>query len=226
MTIRTVSASGLFVALGLASAFAPVATASTFRYDNGTTTTASGPPNSFPVNPITGWGNYFDSDVGGTVLHSVSVAFGPSFSVTTPVTISIFADTDGDYNPLNATLLTQVTANPTAVGGSIFTTFNIPNTLVNGGFFVMASAFTVKGVDKPAAADSTARFDRSWYFYNPASSGMNFTNLGANALARRVDQVLPIPGAFMIRAEGTPVVPAPGALGLLGLAGLASRRRR
>lgn len=224
--IRSTTAPGRLAALGLAIALAPAASATIFRYDNGTTTTASGPPNSFPVNPITGWGNYYDSDVGGTILHSVSVAFGPSFSVSTPVTISVFADADGDYNPLNATLLTQVTANPTAVGGSIFTTFSIPDTLVNGGFFVMASAFTVKGVDKPAAADSTARFDRSWYFYNPASVGMNFTNLGANALARRVDQVLPFPGAFMVRAEGTPVVPAPGVLTVLGVSGLVARRRR
>lgn len=215
----------VMTAAGFAAALASGVSATTFSYDNGVTTVAVGPPNSFPVNPITGWGNYFVSDAGGTLITSVSAAFGPSFSVSTPVTISLFSDADGDFNPLNATLLTQVTAFPTQVGGSVFTTFDIPDTVVNGGFFVMASAFTTKGVDKPAAGDTSARKDRSWYFYNPATSGMNFANLGANALAKRVDQVLPLPGAWLVRAEGE-AVPAPGALALIGLGGLAALRRR
>ncbi|MBS0191841.1 MAG: hypothetical protein U0573_12635 [Phycisphaerales bacterium] len=220
MTIRSIALAGV-----AALACAP-ALATTFAYDNGVTTVAVGPPSSFPVNPVTGWGNYFMSDVGGTKITSVSCAFGPSFSVTTPVTIYLFADADNDYNPLNATLLTQVTANPVQVGGSVFTTFDIPDTVVNGGFFVLATAVTVKGVDKPAAGDLTGRTDRSWYFYNPATSGMNVANLGANALAKRVDQVLPLPGAWLLRAEGQAVVPAPGALILAGASGLLGLRRR
>lgn len=216
----------VMTAAGVAAALASGVSATTFSYDNGVTSVAVGPPSSFPVNPITGWGNYFVSDVGGTLITSISAAFGPSFSVSTPVTISLFSDADGDFNPLNATLLTQVTAFPTQVGGSVFTTFDIPDTIVNGGFFVMASAFTTKGVDKPAAGDASARKDRSWYFYNPATSGMNFTNLGANALAKRVDTVLPIPCAWLLRAEGTPVSPAPGAMGVLAIGGLTMARRR
>jgi len=219
MTIRFASAAAL-----AALACVP-ALATTFAYDNGTTTVAVGPPSSFPVNPITGWGNYFMSDVGGTKITSVSCAFGPNFNPTTPVTIYLFADSDNDFNPLNATLLSQVTAVPTQVGGSVFTNFDIPDTIVNGGFFVLATAFTVKGVDKPAAADLTGRVDRSWYFYNPATSGMNVANLGANALAKRVDTVLPLPGAWLLRAEGF-AVPAPGALAMGALAGLVGLRRR
>lgn len=215
----------VFVAAGVAAlACAPVF-GTTFKYDNGTTTVAVGPPSSFPVNPVTGWGNYFMSDVGGTKITSLSAAFGPNFNATTPVTMYLFADTDNDYNPLNATLLAQVTAVPTQVGGSVFTTFDIPDTIVNGGFFVMATAFTVKGVDKPAAADLTGRTDRSWYFYNPASVGMNVANLGANALAQPVTAVLPLPGAWLVRAEGV-AVPTPGVLAMGGLVGLAGLRRR
>ena len=86
MTIRSIALAGV-----AALACAP-ALATTFAYDNGVTTVAVGPPSSFPVNPVTGWGNYFMSDVGGTKITSVSCAFGPSFSVTTPVTIYLFAD--------------------------------------------------------------------------------------------------------------------------------------
>lgn len=219
MMIRFVSVAGV-AALACVPSFA-----TTFAYDNGQTTVAVGPPSSFPVNPVTGWGNYFMSDVGGTKITSVSCAFGPNFNPTTPVTIYLFADPDNDYDPLNAVLLAQVTAVPTQVGGSVFTNFDIPDTVVNGGFFVLATAVTVKGVDKPAAGDLTGRTDRSWYFYNPATSGMNVANLGANALAKRVDQVLPLPGAWLLRAEGE-AVPSPAALSLLGLAGCAAVRRR
>lgn len=220
MLIRFVSISAV-----AALACAPALASTTFSYDNGQTTVAVGPPSSFPVNPITGWGNYFMSHAGGTLITSLSCAFGPNFNPTTPVTLYLFADSDNDYNPLNATLLSQVTAVPTQVGGSVFTTFDIPDTVVNGGFFVLATAFTVKGVDKPAAADLTGRTDRSWYFYNPATSGMNVANLGANALAKRVDTVLPLPGAWLLRAEGQEI-PAPGVLAMGALAGLAGLRRR
>ena len=214
----------LAVALGLA-ALSSAAGATVFSYDNGTTTVAVGPPSSFPVNPITGWGNYYMSDPLGTRITKLSAAFGPNFNPSTPVTMHLFADPDGDFNPLNAVLLTSVTQVPTQVGGSVFTTFDINPTVVTGGFFVMCTAFTVKGVDKPAAGDLSGRKDRSWYFYNPASSGMNLANLGANALAKRVDQVLTLPGAWLVRAEGE-AVPTPGALALLGFGGLAAVRRR
>ncbi|MBY0111601.1 MAG: hypothetical protein K2Y21_02170 [Phycisphaerales bacterium] len=214
-----------FASLATIGITASAVHATTFAYDNGTTTVAVGPPSSFPVNPVTGWGNYYMSDPVGTRITKLFAAFGPNFNPTTPVTMHLFADPDGDFNPLNAVLLTSVTKVPNQVGGSVFTTFDITPTVVNGGFFVMCTAVTVKGVDKPAAGDLTGRKDRSWYFYNPATSGMNLANLGANALAKRVDQVLPLPGAWLVRAEGE-AVPAPGVLGMAGLLGLAALRRR
>ncbi len=220
MTLRST------LALSIAALAAAHASASiTYSYDNGTTTVAVGPPSSFPVNPVTGWGNYYMSEPGGTMITSLSAAFGPNFNPTTPVTMYLFADPDGDYNPLNAVLLTSVTRVPTQVGGSVFTTFDIADTVVNGGFFVMCSAVTVKGVDKPAAGDLSGRVDRSWYFYNPATSGLNTGNLGANALAKRVDQVLPLPGAWLVRAEGY-AIPAPGVASLAALVGVGALRRR
>ncbi len=213
------------VVLGILAMASSGAQATVFSYDNGTTTVAVGPPSSFPVTPVTGWGNYYMSDVGGTRITKLSAAFGPNFNPATPVTMHLFADPDGDFNPLNAVLLTSVTKVPTQVGGSVFTTFDINPTVVNGGFFVMCTAFTVKGVDKPAAGDLSGRIDRSWYFYNPASAGMNLANLGADALAKRVDQVLPLPGAWLVRAEGE-AVPTPGVLGVLGVLAVGCVRRR
>ena len=114
------------------------------------------------------------------------------------------------------------------LGGSTYNDFAIEPTQVSGGFFVLALAFTERGVDRPAAEDTSARADRSWLFYNPATQGLNLDNLGANALARRADDgILPFPGAWMIRATGTPVpTPAAATLLLAGAAGTLARRRR
>lgn len=215
------------LAAAIAIPLSPAAADVLYSYDGGTTTTAVGPPSSFPVNPQTGWGNYFVAEPGGEVIHTISVAFGPNFAAGREVTVWLFDDPDDDFDPRNAVPLASVTLVPETLGGSTFNDFPITPTQVSGGFFVAALAFTERGVDRPAAMDSGARADRSWLFYNPATEGINVENLGANALARRVDDgVVPFPGAWMIRASGS-AVPAPGAAALAAAAaGLALRRRR
>jgi MYXO-CTERM domain-containing protein len=222
MTPRTPSLLALIAALPAPLAAADV----TYSYDSGTTTTAVGPPGSFPVDPQTAWGNYFTAEPGGEVITTISVAFGPTFAAGREVTVWLFEDPDDDFDPRNAVPLTSTTLVPEVLGGSTFNHFPIAPTQISGGFFALALAFTERGVDRPAALDSTARDDRSWLFYNPATQGINVDNLGANALARRVDDgILPFPGAWMIRATGTPV-PTPAATALLGVAGAALLRRR
>lgn len=211
-----------------AAATAPAALGDVqYLYDGGTTSTAVGPPGSFPVNPQTAWGNYYTAQPGGEVITTISVAFGPTFASGREVTVWLFEDPDDDFDPRNAVPLATATLVPHTLGGSVFNNFAIEPTLVSGGFFVAAVAFTERGVDRPAAMDTGARADRSWLFYNPATEGINVDNLGANALARRADDgVVPLPGAWLVRATGVPVpAPATAAVAALGL-GLSSRRRR
>lgn len=219
------------VAIIVAAAGIPAATALgdvEYRYDGGTMSTAVGPPGSFPVNPETGWGNYFVAEPGGEMITTISVAFGPTFAEGREVTVWLFDDPDDDFDPRNAVPLASATMVPHTLGGSTFNDFAIEPTAVSGGFFVAVLAFTERGVDRPAAADSDARADRSWLFYNPATEGINVDNLGANALARRVDDgIVPFPGAWLIRATGVPVPGPSGVAALtLGLGALARRRRR
>lgn len=214
------------VALLAAAAAGPAIADVQYAYDTGVTSTAVGPPGSFPVDPQTAWGNYYFTEPGGEVITSISVAFGPNFAEGREVTVWLFNDPDDDADPRNAIPLASATRVPEALGGSIFTEFSITPTEVSGGFFVAAVALTNRGVDRPAASDSNGRADRSWLFYNPATEGINVDNLGGNALARRLDDgIVPFPGAWLVRATGT-AVPAPGALALLGLGGVVAARRR
>ncbi|MBX3357677.1 MAG: hypothetical protein KF745_04535 [Phycisphaeraceae bacterium] len=196
-----------------------------YSYDDGTMDSAVGPPSSFPVNPQTGWGNYFVAEPGAEWITSISVAFGPTFAAGREVTVWLFNDPDNDFDPRNAVPLVSTTMVPGTLGGSVFNTFPITPTQVSGGFFVAALAFTERGVDRPAAEDTSARSDRSWLIYNPASVGINVGNLGANAYIARTDSALPFPGAWMIRANGS-AVPGPGTALIAALGGLAAVRRK
>lgn len=196
-----------------------------YKWDDGTMDTAVGPPGSFPVDPQTMWGNYFEAQAGGELITSISVAFGPTFAEGREVTVWLFDDPDDDFDPRNAVPLASATLVPGTIGGSVFNEFAIDPTVVSGGFFVAATAYTQRGVDRPAAQDTSARSDRSWLIYNPATVGINVDDLGSNAYMARADSALPLPGAWMIRATGTPV-PAPAGLAVLAAAGLVARRRR
>lgn len=196
-----------------------------YAYDDGTMDTAVGPPSSFPENPQTGWGNYFEAQPGGEWIHTISVAFGPTFATGREVTVWLFDDPDNDFNPRNAVPLATATMVPETIGGSVYNDFAITPTQVQGGFFVMAMTFTERGVDRPAAEDTSARADRSWLVYNPARLGINVDDLGSNAYIARADSALPFDGAWMIRASGSPV-PAPATMGLAAAAGMLALRRR
>lgn len=196
-----------------------------YRWDNGVMGTAVGPPGSFPQNPQTGWGNYFTAEPGGEWITSISVAFGPTFAAGREVTVWLFDDPDDDFNPANAVPLATTTLVPHTLGGAVFNTFPIQPTMVTGGFFVAAMAFTERGVDRPAAVDTSARADRSWLIYNPATVGINTDSLGSNALLSRADSVLPLPGAWLVRANGS-AIPAPGSAPLVAVAAVMWTRRR
>lgn len=192
---------GLAMAAALASA--AVGGGVQYAHDNGTVGTNVGPPGSFPVDPETMWGNYFTVQQGGEVITSISAAFGPTFPSDREVTVALFDDPDDDGDPRNAVLMATATGLPQQLGGGVFTEFAIEPTQVSGGFFVAVVAFTEKGVDRPAAMDSSGVLQHSWLFYNPASIGINLDDPGANAMAEPITNVSGFfTGAWMVRAAG------------------------
>lgn len=100
-------------AILFAFSFAPTVNAQVeYQYDEGTMDTAVGPPGSFPSNPETGWGNYFEAQARGEVITNLSIAFGPTWPTRGPVTVWLFDDSDDDFDPGNATPLTSTTLTP------------------------------------------------------------------------------------------------------------------
>ena len=100
---------------------------------------------------------------------------------------------------------------------------------VSGGFFVAIEHVAELNTATnrfPAAArfDSDASGANSWFFYDSPGE-MPYDDLASAGFFSRMDNtsVVPIPGAFAIRAVA---VPTPGGVALLALGGLAGVRRR
>lgn len=172
--------------------------------DDGNGDTNQGPPSTF--DPDTLWGNYFEAQVGGEVITSVSVAFGPTFPTGGPVTVWLFDDPDDDFDPTNAVPLTSATLEHDGTSNDVFRTFAIEPTEVSGGFFVAANAFLFGGVDRPLRVDTNHPGDRSWFFYAPEIDDV-VDDLASAPFGTRMDntEFVIFPGAFMVRASGEPV---------------------
>mgnify|MGYP001976650729 CR=1 FL=1 len=200
----------LFVPAVAALACAAFASAATVEYilDDGTANTNQGPPSTF--DPDTLWGNYFFAEAGGEVITTVSVAFGPSFPVDTPITIWLLDDPDDDADPTNAVALTSAVYLHDGTSGNVFVDFAIDPTEVTGGFFVGANAFLMGGEDRPMRVDTDSDATRSWFFYAPEIDDV-INDLASAPFGTRMDntEFVVFPGAFMLRATGIPAVSNP-----------------
>ncbi len=201
-----------FLACALALAAAAFAGAP-FQYlwDDGASNTNQGPPSTFDPDML--WINYFEVEPGAEVITTVSVAFGPTFDPDRPTTFWLFEDPNDDFDPTDGVPLASVTTVPGVLGGNVFNHVEIPPTQVSGGFFVGVSAFLFGGEDRPAAVDTNARADRSWFFYAPDIKTIA-NDLGSAPFFTRMDdtQFVIFPGAFLIRATGIPAPNCPGDL--------------
>ncbi len=174
-----------------------------YTLDDGVANTNQGPPSTF--DPDTLWGNYFMAEAGGEVITTVSVAFGPSFPLDTPITIWLLDDPDNDFDPTNAVALTSAEFLHDGTSGNVFVDFPIDPTEVSGGFFVGANAFLMGGEDTPMRVDTDAAGDRSWFFYAPEIDDV-INDLASAPFGTRMDnpEFVIFPGAFMLRATGVP----------------------
>lgn len=182
-----------------------------YAHDDGTGNVNIGPPSTFDPDML--WGNYYLTQAGGEVLTEISVAFGGTFPSLEngPVTFWLLDDPDMDFDPRNATSLTSVEATPD-VSGNTFFTVEIPPTQVSGAFFVGASALLQGGEDRPARLDTDGPPETSWFFYAPDIAEV-IDDLGSAPFGTPMDstEVVPFPGAFMVRATGVPGEGTPAA---------------
>jgi len=176
-----------------------------YALDDGVANTNQGPPSTF--DPDTLWGNYFTAAEGGEIITTISVAFGPSFPVDTPITIWLLDDPDNDFDPTNAVSLTSAEYLHDGTSGNVFVDFEIDPTEVTGGFFVGANAFLMGGEDTPMRVDTDAAGDRSWFFYAPEIDDV-IDDLASAPFGTRMDdpEFVIFPGAFMVRATGVPAM--------------------
>ena len=169
--------------------------------DDGDGDTNQGPPSAFDPDML--WGNYFLVQAGGEVITQIQAAFGPTFPSLAhgPVTFWLLEDSDGDGDPRNAHAIVQLRAVPD-VSGDAFFTLAIPPTHVSGAFFVGASAKLMGGQDKPARADTTSSGNDSWFCYAPDIASVIDDLASAPFCSRNIAPIVPLPGAFMLRASG------------------------
>jgi hypothetical protein len=163
------------------------------------------------------WLNRFSADPNNNLITSISAAFGtPAALNGTAVTVAIWADVDG--NPAHALLLNTANGVVANAGTDTFNTYAIPDTLVNGNFFVGLKITHLAG-QFPASIDTDGPQHQSFVAGGAAGTG-NLSNLGANQIpVQSIDPILP--GNWLVRANGVPSpVPEPGSLALFGIGGL------
>lgn len=174
-----------------------------FALDDGDGNTNQGPPSSFDPDML--WGNYYPLQASGALVTQIRVAFGPTFPSLAhgPVTFWLLEDSDADGDPLNAHALAHVQAVPDVSGNNFFTV-DIPPTLVQGAMFVGVSAKLMGGQDKPARTDTSNPGTNSWFCYAPDIASRIDDLASAPFCSRNTSPTVPLPGAFMVRAIGSP----------------------
>ncbi len=184
-----------------ADAFDTIAPSMEYAMDDGEANTNMGPPSSFDPDML--WGNYFEVVPGGEIITAIKVAFGSTFPSLAhgPVTFWLLEDSDADGDPRNAHALVRVSAVPD-VSGNDFYTVTIPPTLVQGAFFVGASAKLMGGQDRPARVDSSQGGEASWFCYAPDIAATIDDLASAPFCATNTSPTAPIPGAYLVRALG------------------------
>jgi hypothetical protein len=207
---KTVYRSLTSLALLLASA-GPTCADVIYRLDDGT------PEFEFGVIPgDTIWLNRFSAVPNNNLITTISVAFGfPATLNGRPVTLAIWADTDG--NPADAVLLNTAHGVVAKAATGNYADYAISPTLVNGNFYVGAKITTVLTTQFPALIDTDNPQHQSFWAGGFAGTG-NLAHLGNNGFpVESIDLVTP--GNFMVRADGTSA-PEPASLALLGIGGL------
>lgn len=210
-----------------------------FIADDGDANTSSGP--SFDGTDYL-WGSYFTAS-DPTAIDEVSVAFG-RVDAGTAVTLLVYDDPDGDFDPRNATLVGSLSgvsgfSNAENPLPDTFTSYSFPiggEPVVSGGFYVAAFISGVDGVtaaptqtfgEAPARRDFQTATNQGFSFFGPEGES-DLTDLSSFPVFQPVgDPTIfgSLAGNILVRARGT-VIPEPTSLAMVSVGGLFLLRRR
>lgn len=169
-------------------------------------------PSQFDANMT--WLNTFQTEPGAERITRVLVSFGDienNDGVPGPdaVTVAVLDDPNDDGDATDALLLGTGTGVWTDAGPNVFLSFDLDAPVdVDGTFFVAVMMDVIQRAN-PARMDPQGQGagSLSWMFFNPAP---NLDDLGSSPYILRMSDS-PFVGAWMIRAEGGPIVDPCGA---------------
>jgi len=207
---------GTTLAVGLLVFVAPTLAEYEYALDDGVSTSTAG-PSQFSAEML--WGNYFDVEPGYETITSISVSLAGDVPLGRAITLTVLDDPDNDLDPTNAVPVATKTGLTVSAAPNEFITFDIPDTVVSGGFFVTAAMYLAQGEHAPRL-DWDSQPGRSWVFFDDE---INYYNLGGSPLYYNMASS-PFNGTWLLRAQA---VPEPGtALSMFTVLMLALTRRR
>lgn len=169
-------------------------------------------PSQFDANMT--WMNTFQAEPGAERITGVLVSFGgieddDGVAGSDAVTVAVLDDPNDDADATDAVLLGTGTGVWTNAGPNVFLSFDLDQPVVVDGTFFVAVMMDVRQRANPARMDPQGQGagSLSWMFFNPEP---NLGDLGSSPYILRLSDS-PFLGAWMIRAEGTPIADACGA---------------
>ena len=149
------------------------------------------------------WMNQFRVEQGAAVIEEIDImfVFAPAGQA---VTVYVWSDPNGDGDPTDAQVLSALETTVGTLG--VYRTLDIPDATVgpNGTSFFVGAITATTTADFPGPLDSSgaALSRRSWIV--GSSSPIDPNNLSAGVEEfRTVEQALPFPGRWLVRARGT-----------------------
>jgi len=146
------------------------------------------------------WMNAFQAQEGATTITAIASAFQGGFPLGSNVQYLLYEDPNDDGNPVDATLLQNISVTTEVSGGSQLQVEPIPPTQVEGVFFIAVLAPSSSAFVAPF--DDTTDQDASWWASVTAGT-FNPTDLSQNPPSLMADVGGGFQNNWVLRAQGS-----------------------